>query len=38
MMSDNASHVTACVIRTDEELGIARTMERVPANVKKRGI
>jgi acetate kinase len=34
VISANASRVTARVIRTDEELMIARAMERVAANVE----
>ncbi len=38
VMSANASRVTARVIRTDEELMIARAMERVLANAERSGI
>ncbi len=38
VMSAGASRVTARVIRTDEELMIARVMERILANVENSGI
>lgn len=38
VISADASRVTARGIRPDEELMIARAMERVLANVEKRGI
>jgi acetate kinase len=38
VMSADASRITPRAIRTDEELGIARAMERVLANVENSGI